>query len=326
MKRVRIIATGGTIAMRFDPYSKGLIPTLTTKELVDGVPGLDRLAEFEVIQWSNIPSPHITPQKMFELAQYINASLVHNEADGIVVTHGTDTLEETAYLNHLILKSHKPVIFTAAMRTDPDLGIDGPRNILNAVRVAICNEAHNVGVMVVMDDEIHDTREVTKTRTSSLSAFKSPGYGPLGMVDKDRVFFNRRSLIRHYIDVNHINTNVDLIKLTAGCDDRYIRASLDAGVDGLIIEAFGRGNVPPIFVDGIRKALEQNVIVVMVSRCFEGRVLGEYSYEGGGKMLHNLGVILGDDLSGQKARILLMVALAYTKDKEEIQKFFTREI
>ena len=147
----------------------------------------------------------------------------------------------------------------------------------------------------------------------------------MGLVDDDKVLFNRRPLLRGCIKVDNIDSNVDLIKLSAGCDDRHIIASLEAGVEGIVIEAFGRGNVPPAIVPSIQKALNRDVIIVIVSRCYERRVFGVYAYEGGGNMLHDLGVILGDDLSGQKARILLMVLLAYTKDKEEIRRFFERE-
>jgi L-asparaginase len=262
----------------------------------------------------------MTPQLMFDLAKFVEIKSA--DYDGIVITHGTDTLEESAYLLDLVLTTSKPVVFTAAMRSITELGLDGPRNIIGAVRVASNYASADKGVLVVMNDEIHAAREVVKSDTSKINTFMSLGYGKLGMVDPDRVIYERSLGKTESFWTDRIETNIDLIKLAAGTDGRYIDASVAAGAKAIVIEAFGRGNVPKDLVPSIQKAIDANIVVVIVSRAYTGRVMSEYGYEGGGAKLVEMGCLMGGDLRGQKARLKLMVLFGKYKDPELVKKFF----
>ncbi len=318
--RILIILTGGTIAMKNAPHL-GIIPTSEFAEFLRGFPQLKDVADVDVMDYSNIPSPYMTPQMMFDLAKMIDQKIL--DYDGIVCTHGTDTIEETAYLCDLVLTTRKPVIFTAAMRSGSDLGLDGPRNIIGSVRVASHSESYDKGVLVVMNDEIHTARDVTKTDTGKVDAFQSLGYGPLGYVDPDRIVYHRQTLYRESVWTDKPDTNIDLIKACAGMDGRYIHCSLAHNVKGIVIEAFGRGNLPNYIVPDLTTAIKRNVVVVICSRAYTGRVLDEYGYEGGGRHLQSLGAISGGDLRGIKARLKLMALFGKYNDPDQVKRFFS---
>lgn len=322
-KKVLIITTGGTISMRYYP-GKGIIPDDHLVEFLYTFPKLRDNADIEVKSFSNIPSPHITPEIMLELAKMVDNII--DRFDAVVITHGTDTLEETAYLLDIVLTTRKPVVFTAAMRSGSDLGLDGQRNIVSAIRVAIHYQSIDKGVLVVMNDDIHTARDVVKADTGKLEAFVSPNYGTLGIVDTDRIVYQRELLYRENVWTDELEYNIDLIKTTAGMDGRFIDCSVANGAKGIVIEAFGRGNVPQSMVEAIKRALANNVIIVIVSRVFKGRVLPEYGYEGGAYHLQSLGVVLGDDLKGPKTRLKLMALFGKYKDPEKVKKYFPKMI
>lgn len=317
-KKLLVITTGGTIAMKYDDEF-GVIQNDELTAYLGNFPQIRDIAQIEVYEFTNIPSPYITPETMFKLARLVEDKIL--EYDGIIITHGTDTLEETAYFLELVVTTHKPVVFTAAMRSESELGLDGPRNIVGAVRVACSNDPRNGGVMVVMNDEINSAREVVKTDTGKTNSFVSLAYGPLGIIEPDKVIFYRDSIIQEKIPTDKIETNIDLIKCVSGMDDRYLQCSLYHGAKAIVLEAFGRGNVPPNLLPAITTAIERDVIVVIVSRTYTGRVLPEYGYEGGGKSLKKMGAILGGDLRGQKMRIKLMVLFGRYKDSSLVRKY-----
>lgn len=323
-KKVAIIFTGGTISMKIDPRIHAAIPALSSEELVAMVTNIEKFADIESINFCNLPSPHITPKMMMDLSKIVKETVNRDDISGVVVTHGTDTLEETAYLLDLTINSEKPIIVVGAMRNSSELGYDGSSNLSAAVCTAISPNAKNKGVLVVMNNEVNSASEVTKTNTLSLDTFKSPEFGPLGIVDNDEVIFNRDILRRQHIDTEQIEEKVALIKCGPGMESDILDFCVNSGYKGIVIEALGRGNVPPKMVDGIVRAIENNIPVVMVSRCPTGRVLDTYGYEGGGKHLRNLGVIFGGDLPGQKARIKLMLVLSITRDIETIRNYFER--
>lgn len=321
MKKIAIITTGGTIAMTHDPVL-GIMPSDAINKKLNDIPFLRDIANTYIIEFSNIPSPHMTPKLMFELSKLVNETLKKDEYDGVVITHGTDSLEETAYLLDLTIDTVKPVVLTAAMRNWDELSTDGPLNLIASVRVACSREAMKEGVLVCLNDEIHAAREVTKTYTSNVSTFDSLGYGPLGVVDNDIVIFYRRSLLRSHIQTNQIEENVALYKTYTGDAGSVLKALPEMGFKGVIVEGFGRGNVPPKVADALEFLCKNNVPVVLVSRCFKGRVSGIYGYKGGGSDLKNRGVILGQEVSGPKARIKLMVVLGKTKEMNRIKNYF----
>ncbi len=325
MKKVAVIFNGGTISMKIDPRIQAAVPSLSGEEMMAMVTGIEDFAKIETYTFSNNPGPHMTPQHMFELSNYIEKILENDEISGVVVTHGTDTLEETAYLLSLRINNSKPVIVTGAMRNSSELGYDGPGNLAAAICTAISDDAKNKGVMVCLNDELNSAYEVTKVHSMQLNTFQSPEFGPLGIVDNNEVIFYREALHKEHIITNTIAEEVELIKCAAGMDSSLLRYCIAKGAKGIVVEALGRGNVPPQMVDGIKEAMDKDIIIVLVSRCFMGRVLGTYGYYGGGKELRDMGVIFGNDLPGQKARIKLMLALGKTSDYKEIRNLFEKE-
>jgi L-asparaginase len=320
-RHVHVLFTGGTISMRIDPDTGGAVPALSGEEIVARVQGLRKEARLSLEDYARLPGPHVTPHWMWRLRDRVAALLQDPALDGVVVTHGTDTLEETAYLLDLTLESPKPVVFCGAMRTVSEPGWDGPANLMAAVRTAVHPEAPGRGVLIAVGNEVHGASEATKWHAQSLGAFRSPR-GPLASVRHGRVSFQRPAFRRPRIAARRLVAAVDLHVMAAGVDDALLRASLARGARGLVLEATGCGNVPPAVLPGIRAALAKRVPVVVVSRCAEGRVAPVYGYDGGGQMLRELGVILGPELPGQKARIRLMVALGATSDRETLRRCF----
>lgn len=321
-KKVLIIFTGGTISMKIDPELHAAIPALNSDEIMAMVSNIENVAEIESINFANIPSPHISTEHMMSIAHIVRENILREDITGVIITHGTDTLEETAYLLDLLIHSEKPIVVVGAMRNSSELGYDGSSNLSAAICTAISPKSKNKGVLVVMNNEVNAASEVTKTNTLSLDTFKSPEFGPLGIVDNDEVIFYRDITPSRSIATNTIEKKVALIKTATDVGLDVVDFYIDSGYKGIVIEALGRGNIPPQLVPGIKRAIDNNIPVVMVSRCYTGRVLYTYGYEGGGKHLKDLGVIFGGNLPGQKARIKLMLSLGYTKDIERIREIF----
>ncbi|BBE29950.1 L-asparaginase [Tepiditoga spiralis] len=321
MKKIAIVTTGGTIAMTQDP-NLGVVPSEKINQKLNDIPYLKNIAKTELIEFANKPSPHITPKDMLELSKLVKKLIKNKEYDGVVITHGTDTLEETAYFLDLTIDTVKPVVLTAAMRNLSEPSADGPMNLIASVRVASLEKSADNGVLVCLNDEIHAAREVTKTYTSNVATFDSPGYGPLGIVDEDTVVFFRRTLERMHIEADAINDKVALIKTYTGDNGETLKHLPKMGYSAVVVEGFGRGNVPPAVGNVLKELVKQNFPVVVVSRCFKGRVLGVYGYDGGGADLKKHGIILGQEVSGQKARIKMMVVLAKTKEINVIRDYF----
>jgi L-asparaginase len=308
LPKVLLLAAGGTISMRLDPEAGGAVPRLSGRDILDAVPGADAVAEIEVREFGRYPGPHMTIERMWELRAAILDAFSEG-VDGIVVTHGTDTIEETAYLLDRSLPAETPVVITGAMRNASELSWDGPANLMGAFEVAAAPEARGRGTMVVMDEEIVQGTEVVKTHTEQAGTFRSPNWGPLGITDKGRALFYRESRRRPMLAPRRPALPVDLIKIVAGADARLLEASLDTGALGVVLEALGRGNVPPAVLPGIRRWMDAGKPVVVSSRSQRGRVLDTYAYEGGGHQLREMGCIFADHLSGQQARIELILAL-----------------
>ncbi|CAA9312446.1 MAG: L-asparaginase [uncultured Gemmatimonadetes bacterium] len=315
LPRVVLIATGGTISMRIDPERGGAVPRLTGSEILHTVPGVEEVARLEVREFGRYPGPHMTIDRMWELRRAILDAIGEGGVDGVVVTHGTDTIEETAYLLDRSLPAETPVVITGAMRNSSELSWDGPANLMSAVEVAASREARGRGTMVVMDEEIVQGAEVVKTHTEAAGTFRSPNWGPLGITDKGRVLFYRESRRKRPLEPETPIPAVDLVKVVAGMDARLVEASLDSGARGIVLEALGRGNVPPAVVPGIRRWVDAGRPVVVASRSARGRVLDTYAYPGGGHELREMGAIFADHMTGQQARIELMLALGVFGDE-----------
>ncbi len=319
LPRILLITTGGTISMRVDPERGGAVPTLSGEEIVRLVPGIERVARIEVREFGRLPGPHMTIERMWELrAEILRA--VQEGFDAVVVTHGTDTIEETAYLLDRSLPAVMPVVVTGAMRNSSELSWDGPINLMSAVQAAASPESRGRGTMVAMDERMVQGAEVVKTHTEEFGTFQSPNWGPLGIVDKGHVLYYRESRRKPTLAPDAPVVPVDLVKIVAGADSRLIEASLESGARGIVLEALGRGNVPPDVVPGVRRWTEAGRPVVVTSRSLRGRVLDTYAYMGGGHVLREMGAIFADHLTGQQARIELMLALgAYRGDVDRIR-------
>lgn len=322
MKKVAVVFNGGTISMKVDERIKAAVPSLSGEEIMAMVTGIEEYAEIESYNFSSLPSPYMTPKLMLDLSNLVQELLDRADIMGVVITHGTDTLEESAYFLDITLKTSKPVVVTGAMRSSSELGYDGPFNLASSICTAISDDAANRGVLVCFNGELHSACEVTKKNSMALNAFSTPNFGPIGIVDNNRVIFYRNKPESIHMKINNVDNDVALIKCSAGCDSAFIDFAIEKGYKGIVIEALGRGNVPKAMVDGIKKAIDKNIPVVIVSRCFEGRVFESYGYEGGGKELKELGCIFGDVLAGQKARMKLLVAINYTDDIKEIKELF----
>jgi L-asparaginase len=323
---IGLLFTGGTISMKLDPATGGAVPALSAQEIVAQVPGLRRVDAIEVEDFSRLPGPHVTPDQMWRLARRAASWLERPDIDGLVITHGTDTIEETAYLLDLVLTGDKPVVLVGAMRTISDPSWDGPGNLIAAARVAAAPASRGYGVLVVMDEQILAAREVRKMHTESSGSFGTPEFGPLGVVDDGMVIFRRAPLPKpgwsdpqaeSGLRVSRLDTNVELIQAYTGMHDRAVRRVFADGVRGLAVIAFGRGNVPPVIVPALAEAIHDGAIVTISSRCIAGRVRPRYSYDGGGLRLAEIGAVLAGDLSGAKARLLQMVALGLARDAAE---------
>nr|WP_300006111.1 asparaginase [Tissierella sp.] len=321
-KKLLVIFTGGTIAMKVDPLLHAAIPALNSDEIMAMMDNIEEIVDVEPVNFGNLPSPHILPSHMMELANIINDNIYREDIHGVIITHGTDTLEETAYFLDLIIDQPKPIIIVGAMRNNSELGYDGSSNLSAAICTASSPRALNKGVLVVMNNEVNAAGEVVKTHTLSLDTFKSPEFGPLGVVDNDEVIFYRDIVNRKHIKTNDMEEKVGLIKVVSGMGSDIIDFYIDSGYKGIVLEALGRGNIPPQMIEGVERAISKGIPIVMVSRCHTGRVLDTYGYKGGGKHLRDLGVIFGGNLPGHKARIQLMLILGKTDELREIKDLF----
>jgi len=319
---ITVVFTGGTFSMKIDKKTGGAVPHYQAKELLKKIPEALKFANISVYEFGNIPSPHMTPARMFELSQVVNNIIIKDDVDGIVITHGTDTLEETAYLLDLTTKTEKPIVIIGAMKTSTEPDWDGAQNMLDAIHIINNNNSRGLGVLTCLNGEINAASEVTKTHTENVETFHSLDFGALGFVDRGHVFFNRAPKKLEYIETNKLNGNVDLIKTYAGMDERFFKFSADSGVDGIVVEAMGIGNVPPKAFEGIKYARKKGIPVVLVSRCPAGETLDLYGYPGAGKWLKKEGVIFSEYLNGQKARIKLIICLGKTSDENELKAMF----
>lgn len=243
----------------------------------------------------------------------------------MIVSHGTDTLEETAYFLDLTVNSDKPVVLIGAQRNASEKDFDGPRNLLNAARICVAEEARGKGAMVALNNQINAAREVTKTHTSDVETFKSGDFGVLGTADVDRVIFYRAPLRRQHVELKgDALPYVEIVSMYGGADGKMLRAAVAAGAKGVVVQALGWGNVNIALHDVIKETIEKGVPVVISTRVPNGRVLPNYGFVGGGKTLKDVGAMFADNLSPQKARLLLMLGLQSSSKAEDLQKLFDR--
>ena len=322
LKKILIVFTGGTFSMMIDEKTGGAVPRYSGEELLEKIPQAKQLADITCYDFGKYPGPHMTPELMFKLSNTIKDLIKDNEHAGVVITHGTDTLEETAYLLDLTIKTEIPIVLIGSMKNSSEPDWDGPRNFLDAIHVCLNEDCRNLGVLVCLNGEVNAASEVTKTYTDEIDTFRSLDFGALGLIEDGKVTINRPPFKLENIITDKIVTNVDMLTVYAGMNEKFFKYSADSGVEGIVVEALGVGNVPPAAFEGIKYAVEKNIPVVLVSRCPAGETLDIYSYPGAGKWLHSIGVIFAEYLNGQKARIKLMLVLGKTRNKDELKKNF----
>ena len=322
---VKLIATGGTIAMKIDPLKKAPVPAISGEDLIATVPEIAKVAKIEVLNLSNVPSDYMDPERWIGLQKAVVDALLRPEVAGVIVSHGTDTLEETAYFLDLTVSSEKPIVLIGAQRNASERDFDGPRNLLNAARICVSLDAKGKGAMIALNNQINAAREVTKTHTSDVETFKSGDFGFLGNVDDDRVIFYRAPTRRQHVSlIVKKLPYVEIIPMYGGAEGTLIKAAVSAGAKGLIIQALGWGNVNVPMYEAIKEVIEKGIPVVISTRVTNGRVLPVYGFKGGGKTLKEAGAIFADNLQPQKARLLLMLALQTTSKTKDIQKVFDK--
>ncbi len=305
---VQFIATGGTIAMKIDPATGGVVPAISGDDLMQTVPEAARHATIEVLNFSQMSANYVDAGWWTRLSAAVDAALARPEVAGVVIAHGTDTMEETAWWLDLTVASDKPVVLIGAQRNASSRDFDGPRNLLNAIRIATAPDARGRGVMLAMNNQIHAARSVTKTHTGDVETFKSGDFGLLGAVWDDRVLFSRQPLRRQHLPIGAAAMpRVDIVAMYGGADGDLLRYAVDQGAGGIVVQAVGMGNMNVSLYEAVRYALSREVPVVVASRVPNGRTMPVYGFVGGGKTTFDAGAVMSGDLSPQKARLLLML-------------------
>ncbi|MES2163448.1 MAG: type II asparaginase [Pseudomonadota bacterium] len=323
---VTILATGGTIAGSGATSTTTVGYTAATvgvERLIQAVPELAKVAQVKGEQVFQIASENMSNEHWLVLAKRVNTLLAQPDVDGIVITHGTDTLEETAYFLDLVVKSHKPVVLVGAMRPGTALSADGPINLYNAVLLAASKEAIGKGVLVTLNDQIQGARDVTKTNTSTLDSFKTPELGMLGYIQGNRPYFYHTSTRKHTadteFDISKLSSlpQVDIVYGYANVSPVALNAVVAAGAKGIIHAGVGDGSLATKVLPSLTAARKQGVLIVRSARVGQGIVArnGEANDD-------ELDFVVSDTLNPQKARILLMLALTKTSDSKEIQRMF----
>lgn len=319
MTRILVINTGGTISMSEDKSTGKVKPN--EKNPIGNAKLMKDKWEVHYDELMNIPSPHIAEREMLGIKNRIDKAVTEG-FNGVVVTHGTDTLEETAYYLDLTATTKIPVVITGAMRSSNEIGADGLVNLRSSLIVAASEDSLNRGVLVVMNDEVHRARFVTKTHTTNVATFQSPTFGAIGLVSKERVDYFQNSNFTEKYQITENRNKVYLVKAYAGMDGSIFDSIYNLGADGLVIEALGAGNMPPGTIESIDRFLESEIPVVFTSRAFNGMTQDVYNYKGGGGEFKEKGVIFTRGMSGLKARIKLKILLDSGVKREDIGKCF----
>jgi L-asparaginase len=327
LPRIIVLSTGGTIAGQQPNTDKaGYLPgKIPIGELLKNIPSISQKAIVQGEQIASIGSYDMTVDIWIKLARRINEIFARHEADGIVITHGTDTQEETAYFLNLTVQSDKPVVLTGSMRPATATSADGAKNLYDAIIVASDISSKGKGVMVCFNESIYDAKNVVKTNTTNVNAFSSPNTGSIGQVYDGRVFYNAQSLNKHsgsaVIDISKIDSlpGVEIVYAYAGASNAAINAFINSHASGIIIAGTGNGSFDKAILESVKDAVKKGILVVRSSRVVSGKVTTQYV---GTFDDSKLGTIVSDNLNPQKARILLMLALSITKDKNKIQEMF----
>lgn len=311
--RSALVTTGGTIVSKIDPATGLALATLDGHDLVASLHalGVEAPAEIEVHEVSRVSSPFITPDHWVQMHDVIQKLVVRDDIDGVIVAHGTATLEETAWFLDLTIKTDKPVIVIGAQRNTSDYDTDGPRNLFNALLLCTVPESHGKGVLVTLNNHINAAREVTKSHTVDVETFQSGEWGYLGSIVNTRVRFHRAPLRRLHLPLVSGTPlpKVDVICMYAGAGSEYLDAAAALGAKGVVVQAIASGHLNAPMYEGVLRLLDRGIPVVISTRIPRGGTRPGYGFEGSSQRLIDAGAVLSGDLSPWKARILLMLAL-----------------
>ena len=322
LPRVHVVATGGTIAST--PGEEGAAPDLSGEDLLDAVPELESHADLSVESVARLPGFDMDLATMAAVGERARAAAADG-ADAVVVTHGTDTMAETAYFLDLTLSLSVPVVLTGAQRRLDEPSSDAPANLLGAVRAAT-HDRVDQGVFLAFDDRLHPARDVRKVHTHRLAAFASPNDGPVATLARAGPRFHREPRSESVsIPTDETDARVEMVVSAAGADGRQIERAVEEGVDGLVVAGTGLGNATSELGEAVVEAIEAGVPVVMTSRCGVGSTGAVYGTPGGGRTLRAAGAIPGGDLPPWKARIKLTLALGAVDDSDEVTAYFSED-
>ncbi|HJP87942.1 MAG TPA: asparaginase [Candidatus Limnocylindrales bacterium] len=313
-----MVFTGGTISMVANADAGGKVPTLDGAAILARAPGIDSIAELEIVDLGRTPASHFTFEQLFEIAEAVRNCLEDPRVDGVVVVQGTDVIEETAFLWDLVLDSLKPVIVTGAMRAASDPNDDGPENLRNAVRCAASPRMRGSGVCVVLDGTINAADGATKTHASALDTFQCLDTGPLGRVSASGVEVDRVRGARRHVATARAAEGIALISAHVAMDGALLDAAARLRPPGIVVEATGAGNTNAALMEAAGRAVGQGIAVAFTSRCAAGAASGAYAFPGGGATWLRVGALLAGHLSGPKARICLALGLAAGLDREAL--------
>jgi L-asparaginase len=318
MARVAMLFTGGTISMHVDPAAGGKVPTLDGAAILARVPGIEDIADLEVVDLGRTPASHITFRKLFEIGREIRRCQEDPAIGGVVVIQGTDVIEETAFLWDLVLDRPEPVIVVGAMRAPSDPNDDGPANLRAAVRCAASSELRDSGVSVVLDATINPADAVTKTHASALDSFQCLDTGPLGRVVDDRVLLARRRGARRHVDTDRAIDGIQIITAHVAMDGAFLDAAAALDPPAIVVEATGAGNTAAPLLDAAARAMERGIVVAFTTRCPAGAAGTGYAFPGGGAQWQRAGALLAGHLTGPKVRIALAVGLGGGLDRQAL--------
>lgn len=322
-----LLSTGGTIASKIDPKTGLALPTVTGEELFakTGV-SLGNIA-VTIEQFSQVPSPHMSTDEWVRLSNIVSELLAREDVNSVVISHGTGTLEETAWFLDLTVDSPKPVVMVGAQRNQSEADTDGIRNLVDGIKVSLSEGAWGQGVLVVLNQRVHCARDVSKQHTFNVETFNSGEWGCVGRITPDQVIFRRRALHRMHVPLTtQALPLVDIVAMYVGASANAIHGAIVGGAKGIVIQAVGSGHVNPDVFEGVLEAIKKGIKVVVATRVPQGGARACYGFDGSSARLQQAGAVLAGELSAWKARILLMLLLQSEQSEKEIAGYFEAQI
>lgn len=322
-----LLSTGGTIASKIDPTTGLALPTVTGEELFAKTGATLGNVTVTIEQFSQVPSPHMSTDEWVRLSKRVTELLAREDVNGVVISHGTGTLEETAWFLDLTVDSPKPVVMVGAQRNQSEADTDGVRNLVDGIKVSLSEGARGQGVLVVLNQRVHCARDVSKQHTFNVETFNSGEWGCVGRITPDQVIFRRKALHRTQVPLTAQSLPlVDIVAMYVGASANAIHGAIVGGAKGIVIQAVGSGHVNPEVYEGVLVAIEKGIKVVVATRVPQGGVRACYGFDGSSARLQQAGAVLAGELSAWKARILLMLLLQNDHVEKRIEEYFAAQI